>query len=410
MPPVPATPSLGKQATCCDTVLERFEQSWRDTPPADLDAHLPPPGDPGRPLALVALVQIDQEFRWKQGSGLLVEEYLQRYPELAGDRETVLSLITWEFEMRKRREPGLGISDYLARFPGFAGDLAPRLRSIVPGPLAPAGYEVLGELGKGGMGIVYLARQVALDRLVALKVIRQIDGDESLRQRFLAEARAAARLRHPHIAQVFEVGEDAGAPFFSMEYCEGGSLDRLLAGAPLPPREAARLVRTLAGAMQHAHAQAVVHRDLKPANVLLASPARQGREKDTPGANATGLANAAALARIADFGLARRLDEASQTQTGQVLGTPSYMAPEQAAGQSGTVGPAADIYALGAVLYECLTGRPPFKAATALETLMQVRCDDPVPIRVLQPGVPRDLETISLKCLLKEPARRYATA
>jgi tetratricopeptide (TPR) repeat protein len=199
-----------------------------------------------------------------------------------------------------------------------------------------------------------------------------------------------ARLQHPNIAQIFEVGEHDGLPFFSLEFCPGGSLENKLRGTPLPPREAAALVETLARAVQAAHAKDVIHRDLKPANVLLA-------EDGTP--------------KITDFGLARQLDDPSgQTQTGEVMGTPSYMAPEQAAGLTRQVGAAADVYALGAILYELLTGRPPFRAATVLETLEQVRGQEPVPVRQLQPKVPRDLETICLKCLQKDAHKRYAPA
>ena len=196
-------------------------------------------------------------------------------------------------------------------------------------------------------------------------------------------------MQHPNIVQVYEVGEHEGKPFFSLEFCGGGSLEKKLNGTPLPAREAAALVETLARAMQAAHEQHVIHRDLKPANVLLA-------EDGTP--------------KITDFGLAKKLDEAGQTQSGAIMGTPSYMAPEQAGGKSGEIGPAADVYALGAILYECLTGRPPFKAATALDTILQVVSDEPVPPSQLQTKTPRDLETICLKCLHKEARKRYATA
>jgi WD40 repeat protein len=251
------------------------------------------------------------------------------------------------------------------------------------------GYEILGELGRGGMGVVYQACQAELNRIVALKMILAGGhaGQAEL-ARFRTEARAVARLQHPNIVQIHEVGEHQGLPFFSLEYCAGGSLEKKLSGTPLPPREAAALVQTLARAMQAAHDRGVVHRDLKPANVLLA-------EDGTP--------------KVTDFGLAKKLDETGQTASGSVLGTPSYMAPEQAAG-SKAVGPAADVWALGAILYECLAGRPPFKAATALDTLMQVVADEPVPPRQLTPKLPNDLENICLKCLQKEPRKRYASA
>ncbi len=210
-------------------------------------------------------------------------------------------------------------------------------------PIFP-GYEILAVLGRGGMGVVYQARDAKLKRLVALKVILAGDhAGEDEHGRFRAEAEAIARLQHPNIVQIHEVGEHDGKPFLSLEYCAGGSLDKKLAGTPLPPMEAARLVQTLAGAVQAAHQARVIHRDLKPANVLLAADG-------TP--------------KITDFGLAKKLDDVGRTQSGAIMGTPSYMAPEQAAGETKYQGPGADIYALGAILYELLTGRPPFKAAT----------------------------------------------
>jgi WD40 repeat protein len=252
------------------------------------------------------------------------------------------------------------------------------------------GYEVLEELGRGGMGVVYKARQLSLHRVVALKMILA-GGHAGTGElaRFRTEAEAIARLQHPHIVQIYEVGEHEGRPYFSLEFCAGGSLDRKLGGTPLPANEAASLVETLARAMHAAHEKGVVHRDLKPANVLLA-------EDGTP--------------KITDFGLAKKLDEAGQTASGAVMGTPSYMAPEQASGKSQAIGPVTDVYALGAILYECLTGRPPFKAATLMETLHQVLTDEAAPPRRLQSQTPRDLETVCLRCLEKRPERRYASA
>jgi tRNA A-37 threonylcarbamoyl transferase component Bud32/DNA-directed RNA polymerase subunit RPC12/RpoP len=252
------------------------------------------------------------------------------------------------------------------------------------------GYEILGELGRGGMGVVYKARHTKLGRLVALKMILVAEhaGPEE-RARFQTEAEAVARLQHPNIVQIHEVGEQDGRPFFSLEFCAGGSLEKKLGGVPLPPQEAARLARTLALAIHAAHEAGVVHRDLKPANVLLT-------KNGTP--------------KITDFGLAKKLGEAGQTATGAVMGTPSYMAPEQAGGKSKEIGLHTDVYALGALLYELLTGRPPFRAATSLDTILQVVSDEPVPPRILQKKTPRDLETICLKCLQKEPRQRYASA
>jgi WD40 repeat protein/CubicO group peptidase (beta-lactamase class C family)/Flp pilus assembly protein TadD len=275
-----------------------------------------------------------------------------------------------------------------------------------PGMVPVPGYELLGELGRGGMGVVYQARQTALNRVVALKMI--LSGEHSgpaERARFLAEAEAVARLQHAGIVQVYETGTHDGRPFMALEYVAGGPLDRALAGTPQPPRAAAALVEQLARAMDYAHAQGVVHRDLKPGNVLLAACGLAGG-----GAPPPAKPQAAFVPKITDFGLAKRVEGGSDlTRTGAIVGTPSYMAPEQA-GSGPPVGPPADIYALGAILYECLVGRPPFKAATPLDTVMQVVHDEPVTVRRLQPKCPRDLETITLKCLQKAPARRYATA
>jgi Flp pilus assembly protein TadD len=259
------------------------------------------------------------------------------------------------------------------------------------------GFELLEEVGRGGMGVVYRARQATLDRVVALKMIRRGQADDPELARFRVEAEAIARLQHPNIVQVFEVGEHAGLPFVALEYCSAGSLAERLRGTTLRPVEAAAVVAALAQAMQAAHQHNVIHRDLKPANVLLA-----GGDTATPLDRLT--------PKVSDFGLARKLDDPGLTQSGVIMGTPSYMAPEQARGHSKEVGPAADVYALGAVLYECLTGRPPFQAATALETLAQVLDREPLPPRQLNPAVPRDLETVSLKCLRKEPQKRYADA
>jgi tetratricopeptide (TPR) repeat protein/tRNA A-37 threonylcarbamoyl transferase component Bud32 len=251
------------------------------------------------------------------------------------------------------------------------------------------GYEILGELGRGGMGVVYKARQLHLNRVVALKMILAgaHAGPDAI-VRFLHEAETIARLKHPLVVQVHEFGTHEGKPFFSLEYMEGGSLADRLQGEPLTPAEAARLIETIAGAVQAAHEQGIIHRDLKPPNVLLTADG-------TP--------------KITDFGLAK-LGTSALTATGDVLGTPCYMAPEQAVGHAKGVGPGADIYALGAMLYELLTGKPPFKGGSAWETIQLAIGLEPVAPRQLQPRVPRDLETICLKCLQKEPSKRYASA
>ncbi|MBA4066600.1 MAG: hypothetical protein C0501_23425 [Isosphaera sp.] len=253
------------------------------------------------------------------------------------------------------------------------------------------GYEVIRELGRGGMAVVYLARQTGLNRPVALKVVLAgALATPADRQRMRREAEAVARLRHPNVVQIHDIGEHAGCLYLSLEYVGGGSLDRKLAVRPLPPDEAVRLVGRLAAAVQTAHAHGIIHRDLKPANVLL---------------------DAGGVPKVTDFGLAVRQDEPDRlTAAGQVPGTPSYMAPEQALPRPEMIGPATDVYGLGCILYECLTGRPPFAAPTALATMWQVAHAEAVPVRRLQPGVPADLETICLKCLEMDPSRRYATA
>ncbi|MFI5454652.1 MAG: protein kinase [Isosphaerales bacterium] len=253
------------------------------------------------------------------------------------------------------------------------------------------GYDVLQRLGEGGMGVVYKARHHGLKRLVALKMIRggsQARADQFLR--FRKEAEAVARLRHPNIIQIYDIGEAAGLPFVALELLDGGGLDDHLAGTPQPGNQTAELMVTLARAVHVAHQAGIVHRDLKPTNVLYTSDG---------------------VPKITDFGLAKRIDsDDGQTESGQIMGSPSYMAPEQARGHSRNVGPPADVYALGAILYDMLTGRPPFKAETPLETVRQVLDDDPVTPSRLVPRVPRDLETICLKCLHKDPAKRYESA
>lgn len=274
----------------------------------------------------------------------------------------------------------------------------PKAIPSVKAQVTVAGYEILGELGRGAMGVVYKAKQLGLNRLVALKMI--LSGSHAGEQellRFHAEAESIAALHHPNIVQIYEVSESDGRPFFSMEFVEGGSLDRKIQGMPQPIREAATLMEYLARAMDEAHQHGVIHRDLKPANILLSA---DGQPK------------------ITDFGLAKRLMENDPyatnpgyaTQTGTTLGTPSYMAPEQAAGKTKEVGPLSDIYSLGAILYELLTGRPPFRAATPMDTLLLVVTEEPVRPSQLQPKIARDLQTICLKCLEKDPHKRYASA
>jgi serine/threonine protein kinase len=296
------------------------------------------------------------------------------------------------------------------------------------------GYEMVKELGRGGMGVVYLARQSSLNRQVALKmVLAGQHASSSDLARFKTEAEAVAQLQHPHIVQVIETGEHQGTPWFSMEYVSGGSLDKRLQGRPLPPREAARITSMIAEAVAHAHARGVLHRDLKPANILVQDVEAHSSSVDSsvkPVRTVPSKGNTVVLDGIAtptgsgsqtpvtlkvtDFGLAKQLDDGrtlagTKTQAGTVMGSPSYMAPEQASGDTAALGPTVDVYALGALLYELLTGRPPFRASTAWDTITQVLKDEPVPPTRLMPRLPRDIETICLKCLAKDPKKRYAS-
>jgi len=313
-----------------------------------------------------------------------------------------------------RNEAGIGdatVPDGAPLLPSPSGEAATLAPAGGPLPTEPRpsvpGYEIHEELGRGGMGVVYKARQLSLNRFVALKMILAgpYAGTEQL-ARFRLEAEAVARLQHPGIVHIHEIGSQAGHAYLALEYVAGGTLTRKCAGRPLPPDEAATLVEALARAVHYAHQQGIVHRDLKPGNVLLTE---DGRSK------------------ITDFGLAKRLDPASAaspaspaspgrkpgedlTTTGAILGTPAYMAPEQAGGKRGTVGPSADVYALGAILYDLLTGRPPFQSDNAVDVIYRVMTEEPMPPRRIEPTCPRDLETVCLKCLRKDPAGRYASA
>jgi serine/threonine-protein kinase len=284
--------------------------------------------------------------------------------------------------------PTTGTATLPLTHPGTIPQTHPPEHAVLP---RLPGYEVEAVLGRGGMGVVYRARHLRLNRPVALKMLLAgpYARPEEL-ERFLHEAKAVAALRHPNVVQVYDVGDVDGRAYFTMELVEGGSLKAKAAGASQPAGWAASLVATLAGAVHSAHQSGIVHRDLKPANVLL---------------------TADGVPKVTDFGLARRLeDEAGLTLSDVLVGTPSYMAPEQARGHKSALGPATDVYALGAILYELLTGRPPFHAETTTATLHQVVGDEPVPPGRLNPAVPRDLQTICLKCLHKEPYRRYSSA
>lgn len=429
----------------------RLRQAWEQGQQPELTDFLREFGDLA-PERLLLVLLIDQEQRWRLGQGPTAEDYRRQFPPLLQQPALVWDLIDQEILLRQRLGPAPVLAEFTLRFPAYTAQLAKRFAppgaetpilsrtdtvmfARTPGAAAPrprlaptaalpaivGNYEVLELLGRGSMGVVYKARDLRLKRLVALKMV--LAGEHSTPDqlhRFRQEAEAVARLQHPNIVQIHEVGEDAGRPFLVLEYIEGGSLAQRLVGRPLPPREAAQLVHDLASATEFAHQQGILHRDLKPANVLLGSgivgnesssstsswkrsaKVEPGADRQTP---------ARIVPKITDFGIAKSVGAAeSQTQTGEILGTPNYMSPEQAGGHVRTLGPAADIHALGAILYEMLTGRPPFQGETALDTLLLVRTEDPIPPTRLQPKLPRDLQTICLKCLQKDPTKRYASA
>src|SRR5579871_1243245 len=380
----------------------------------------------------------EQNESWREGRRVRVEELLERCPFSSLDDECLLDLIYNEIRLRDEAGDTPTLAEYQQRFPWLGEALRMQFRvheAMRPGqvlaeistaeaadsglrevPTVP-GFEVLGELGRGAMGVVYKARHLRLNRPVALKMILAgAHAGPRERARFETEARAVARLQHPHIVQIHQIGEQDGRPFLCMELVPGGSLADTLAPGPLHFRQAAELAELLARAVHYAHEEQIVHRDLKPANVLLTvSDERRGIKVGPAGKEGY------FEPKITDFGLAKLLDQPADSTggygSGGPMGTPPYMAPEQACqppsdayGKRADNSRATDVYALGAILYEMLTGRPPFLAATVFDTLQQVMALDPVPPRRLQPHVPLDLESICLACLRKEPRRRYATA
>jgi eukaryotic-like serine/threonine-protein kinase len=424
-----------------DEVCTRFEAAWCEGRQPRIEDFLPsvaPDQDPATlHRLLVQLVGIDLERRWRMAAetaerqptggeaaaaapetGLLpprprLADYVARYPRLGPLEQLPIDLIVDEYYARCRFGDRPTHAEYLEVFGQQHPDLEERFRVIdeeaasarssppdlgADGGLLPGAtvryfgdYELLERLGKGGMGVVYKARQVSLKRLVALKMILAGQlADEQDIARFHVEAEAAANLDHPGIVQIFEIGQHQGQHYFSMGYVDGESLDARLKVSPLPPREAVQLMEQVARAVAYAHAQGVIHRDLKPANILVDKNNRP---------------------HVTDFGLAKQVQgDSSLTATGAVLGTPSYMSPEQASGRLDQITERSDVYSLGATLYALLVGRPPFQAATSLETLLQVREQEPVPLRQLNPKLPRDLETICVKCLEKDPEQRYDSA
>lgn len=392
--------------TVDEDARRRFESAWAIGQPEPIDRFLPSPDSSRYAVTLLELVLIELEMSWKAqsssgGEGPRAEEYLARFPALK-DPSFLSRLVQEEYLIRQRHGSKPALAEYHARFPDLnwtaiefetavtqRGGAEPELPNI-------PGLDILGVLGRGGMGVVYKACQTSLNRTVAVKQILSAAGilgaDELTR--FRNEAHAVARLQHPNIVQVHEVGQERGRPFLILEFVEGGTLAKRLAATPQPARVAAEMMRCLARAVQVVHEAGLLHRDLKPGNILLAADG---------------------TLKITDFGLTKRVADgeasvAQLTESGAIVGTPSYMAPEQASGRNREVGPAADIYALGAILYEMIVGFPPFRGETTMETIMQVVTQEPVPPRRLQPRAPRDLETICLKCLEKDPRNRYATA
>jgi tRNA A-37 threonylcarbamoyl transferase component Bud32 len=398
--------------------------------------------NPQRDVPSDELTRLIAEYLNSQQAGVELDrhELLDKHPELA---DSLRAFFADHDRMRGLAEKGQRASEFPTLPPSpverDAPTLAPARSSTAhDGPTGSAGessrhtpravtghgtrivpatsvryfgdYELLAEIARGGMGVVYKARQVNLNRTVALKMILagQLASQDDV-QRFYTEAEAAANLDHPGIVPIYEVGQHEGQHYFSMGFVEGESLAARLAAGPLPPREAAELTQKIAEAIAYAHAKGVIHRDLKPANILLQSNDESRMINDESNSHSSFSIHHSSFPRVTDFGLAKKIEtESGLTQTGAILGTPSYMPPEQAAGKA--VGPLADVYSLGAILYCLLTGRPPFQAASPLDTLLQVIGEEPVAPRQLNPKLPRDLETICLKCLSKEPSRRYVSA
>lgn len=350
--------------------LKAFEAAWRQGEEPKIESFLPQ--DSKHSLSfLFELVLIDQDWRARRGEPFGSEEYLSRFPELKEHPKFVAQLTEAGHTSAPLRE-----QDSTSATEGF--------------PTIP-GHEILDKIGEGGMGVVYRARDLNLNRLVALKMVRSVSSAKpDAVTRFFAEPEIVARIRHPNVVTLFQSGQHSGMPYFTMELVEGGTLADRVATGPLDPRDATHLMEQVARGVGDCHANGVLHRDLKPQNVLIA-------DDGTP--------------KVADFGLAKQPDSDQRlTTTGSVFGTPAYMAPEQANGETGKISKATDVYGLGAIFYCLLTGRPPFLAPTFFQTIAQIQSAEPVRPRQLAPGIPRDLETVCLKCLEKDPRKRYQTA
>ncbi len=449
---------IGARSVESRSVVERFRLDWKHGEPPDLDQALQVLASEARPHFVGELIQIDMTQRWRASASgpeseaddgaarerpitRRLEHYAERYSEILADAESFARLVTLETQWRRQQGERPSLDEYIARFGNQCPDLGSYLATThtegvdetrlsddvrstdedgpldeLPGdgvtatidvtdraemktPTSPSGptprrignYDVLEEIARGGMGVVFKARQRSLNRLVALKMI--LIGEMASQKeidRFHTEAESAARLQHPGIVAIYETSEHEQLPFFSMEYVEGSSLEDAVREGALGGPRCARYTEQIARAISYAHDQGVLHRDLKPSNVLL-------DRNDLP--------------KVTDFGLAKRVEGGSDlTASGAILGTPGYMPPEQALGKKEAVDVRSDVYSLGAVLYALLTGRPPFRAATASATLLQVIEHQPVSPRTLNPETDRDLETICLKCLSKEPEYRYQSA
>ncbi len=406
-----------------DSPAESLRRAWQAGGEPALDTFVAGLNDLA-PRELASLIQIDFAARWSRNDRQRPEEYLRRYSTVAADAELAVDVIYAEYFAREQSGERPELAEYQARFPEFAHVLSEQIRlhqafdaldddgvqlpSADAEPThrgslqlpdgvsdADASYEILEQIGSGGMGVVFKARQAALNRFVALKMVRAIDAsNRELLARFRSEAHVVASLHHPHIVQVHDYGEHDGLPYIAMEFVEGGSLADRLNGTPWAPRAAVTLLIKLADAVHFAHRRNVIHRDLKPANVLVVS---DGHELEV---------------KITDFGLAKFLSEESPqlTKSYAFIGTPSYMAPEQAKGRASDIGPAADVYSLGAIFCELLTGQPPLRGETPIETLRLLLSAEPVSVHQFAARIPGDLATICDKCLQGEPGRRYASA
>lgn len=421
------SPSLPEGSDGKPSEVEADAQSSRDAPGVVTPLSLAAPELADRTTWLM-IVRTDQHRRFQDGNHVPVETYLEHFNDQLDD-EARIDLIYSEVLLRAEHGQEPTVEEYLQRFPQFDAQLrqqfevfhALRSASLISisedltlshleserggdaqvnssWPQIP-GYEILEKIGQGGMGAVFKAVQLGLKRIVAVKVV-QIDGRTDLLSRFQREAETVARLQHPNIVQIFEVGTFDGKPFFSMEHVSGGTLADLLSGEPQPTRTAAELIHALAVAVHEAHRHRIIHRDLKPGNVLLVRLPGQTKSAHNP-----------LIPKITDFGLAKQLDDVGElTQSGALVGTPNYMAPEQAEGKAQEMGPATDVHALGCILYETLTGAPPWRGENVVETLTRIRNEEAKPPSRVNPRVHRDLETICLKCLEKSPRQRYESA